>query len=171
MRKTYLYAACVLFLVLLCVYSADCADAVRAALTLCLTSAVPSLFPFFAASSLAVSCGLAHDLGKLVSPLMRTIFHLPGCAAAAMVLGFLGGYPAGARMAAELHDAGLCTKTEADAIAACCNNTGPAFLIGMCGSGLFGSLRAGLFLYAVHILSALITAFLSRPRQDRKSVV
>ena len=154
-----------LFLVLLCSYSADCTQAVRTALQLCLTSAVPSLFPFFAASSLAISSGLAQSLGNRFAPLMRHVFHLPGCGAAALFLGFLGGYPAGARMAAELWHSGLCTKEEAAALASVCNNTGPAFLIGMCGCGLFHSVRLGVFLYVVHILSALITAFLLRPRQ------
>lgn len=68
-------------------------------------------------------------------------------------------------MAAELWHSGLCTKEEAAALASVCNNTGPAFLIGMCGCGLFHSVRLGVFLYVVHILSALITAFLLRPRQ------
>ncbi len=165
MRNICVCTGCMLFLALLCRYSTDCADAVRTAITLCLTSAIPSLFPFFAASSLAISCGLAQELGYLLSPFMRHCFHLPGCGAAALVLGFLGGYPAGARMSAELYHAGLCTREDASALASCCNNTGPAFLIGMCGGGLFHSLRAGLFLYVVHIVSALLTAYLLRPNQ------
>lgn len=169
MRKLCACTGCVLFLALLCRYSSDCADAVRAAVTLCLTSAIPSLFPFFAASSLAISCGLAQELGHLLSPLMRRCFHLPGCGAAALALGFLGGYPAGARMSAELYHSGLCTREEASALAACCNNTGPAFLIGMCGGGLFHSLRAGLFLYVVHIVSALLTARLLRPKHTQSA--
>lgn len=164
MKKIVVYAACVLFLALLCRHTAACADAVRAALKLCLFSALPSLFPFFAAGSLAVSTGLAGACGRLLAPLMRTCFHLPGCGAAALALGFLGGYPAGARMAADLWHAGLCTREEASCLAACCNNTGPAFLIGLCGGGLFHSLRAGVFLYLVHIAAALLTAFVLRPK-------
>lgn len=164
MRRLLMYTGCIAFLALLCRYSADCADAVRTAIELCLRSAVPSLFPFFAASSLAVSCGMAQSLGNILSPLMQRVFHLPGCGAAALVLGFLGGYPAGARMAAELWRSGICSKSEAEALLSVCNNTGPAFLIGMCGGGLFHSLRAGLFLYAVHICSALLAAVLFRPK-------
>ncbi len=164
MRRALASVGCTIFLALLCRYSADCADAVRAAAELCLRSAVPSLFPFFAASSLAVSCGMAQSLGNAVSPFTRRVFHLPGCGAAALVLGFLGGYPAGARMAAELWRSGACSRSEAEALLAVCNNTGPAFLIGMCGGGLFRSLRAGLFLYAVHISAALLVAVLLRPK-------
>lgn len=164
MRRLLTYVGCAAFLALLCRYSADCADAVRAAIELCFRSAVPSLFPFFAASSLAVSCGMAQSLGNILSPLTRRVFHLPGCGSAALVLGFLGGYPAGARMAAELWRSGICSRSEAEALLSVCNNTGPAFLIGMCGGGLFHSLRAGLFLYAVHICSALLAAVLFRPK-------
>lgn len=164
MKRWYTAMVSLLFLALLSRYSAACTQAVQNALQLCLTSAVPSLFPFFCASSLAISSGLAQSLGNWSAPLMRHVFHLPSCGAAALFLGFLGGYPAGARMAAELWHSGLCTKDEASALASVCNNTGPAFLIGMCGCGLFGSVRLGVFLYLVHILSALITAFLLRPK-------
>lgn len=164
MRKKFIYLICTLFLALLCRYSSDCAHAVRAAADLCLSSAIPSLFPFFTASSLAISCGMAQSFGKFFSPLTRRCFHLPDCGAAVLILGFLGGYPAGARMAAELWHNKICSKEEAETLLSVCNNTGPAFLIGMCGGGLFHSLRAGLFLYAVHIISALFTAFLLRPK-------
>lgn len=162
MKRMLLSAVCAVLLAL-CVFSADCAQAVRSALELCLYRAVPSLFPFFAIGSLAVSCGLAQVCGHLFAPCMRRVFHLPPCASAALVLGFLGGYPAGARVAAELYQDGQCTQEEASSIAACCNNTGPAFLIGMCGGGLFQSVRIGVFLYAVHIISALVCAVLFRP--------
>lgn len=165
MKKRCICMGSLLFFILLCRYSSDCSHAVQRALQLCLTSAIPSLFPFFAASSLAISSGLAQSLGNRFAPLMRYVFHLPGCGAAALFLGFLGGYPAGARMAAELWHHDLCSREEASALASVCNNTGPAFLIGMCGCGLFHSVKLGIFLYVVHILSALITAFLLRPKQ------
>ena len=43
-----------------------------------------------------------------------------------------------------------------------CNNSGPAFLIGSIGAGVFGSARLGLGLYIIHILSALITGLFFR---------
>lgn len=162
MKKLTIFMICIVLLAL-CVFSSDCAQAVQAALELCLYRAVPSLFPFFVVGSLAVSCGLAQACGSLFAPFMRRVFHLPACAAAALALGFLGGYPAGARIAAELYQNGQCSQEEASAIAACCNNTGPAFLIGMCGTGLFHSLHIGIFLYCIHILSALLCAVLFRP--------
>ncbi len=171
MRSRLYSVGCLGFLLLLCRYSAPCTDAVRAALHLCLTSVIPALFPFFVASTLAISCGLAQTLGALFAVPFRKLLHLPACGSAAMLLSFLGGYPAGARMAAELYHSKQCTREQANALAAVCNNTGPAFLIGMCGNGLFHSLRAGIFLYLVHIVSALLTAFVLRPKTAPKVTV
>lgn len=171
MRSRLYSAGCLIFLLLLCGYSAACTDAVRAALHLCLTSVIPALFPFFVASTLAISCGMAQTIGARFAVPFRKLFHLPACGAAAMLLSFLGGYPAGARMAAELYRSKQCTCKQAAALASVCNNTGPAFLIGMCGNGLFHSLRAGIFLYLVHIVSALLTAFVLRPKTAPKPAV
>ena len=164
MRHRLYRAGCLIFLLLLCQHASACAAAVSAALQLCLTSVIPALFPFFAASTLAVSCGMAQMIGALCAVPFRTLFHLPACGAAVLFVSFLGGYPAGARMAAQLYRNGQCTREQAADLAAVCNNTGPAFLIGMCGNGVFHSLHAGIFLYCVHILSAVLTALVLRPQ-------
>ncbi len=171
MRSRLYSVGCLVFLLLLCRYSTACTDAVHAALYLCLSSVIPALFPFFVASTLAISCGLAQTLGALFAVPFRKLLHLPACGSAAMLLSFLGGYPAGARMAAELYRSKQCTLKQANALAAVCNNTGPAFLIGMCGNGLFHSLHAGILLYFVHIVSALLTAFVLRPKIAPQSTV
>ncbi len=164
MRHRLYRAGCLIFLLLLCQHASACAAAVSAALQLCLPSVIPALFPFFAASTLAVSCGMAQTIGALCAVPFRMLFHLPACGAAVLFVSFLGGYPAGARMAAQLYRNGQCTREQAADLAAVCNNTGPAFLIGMCGNGVFHSLHAGIFLYCVHILSAVLTALVLRPK-------
>lgn len=140
----------------------ECADAAREAVSLCLTTVIPSLFPFFAVSSMMQESGLTTLLGRLGTPCMK-LYHLPGCCAVPLMLGFTAGYPVGARTCTELHKNGYLTAQQAVCAAALCNNTGPAFLIGMCGTGVFGSLRAGLLLYTVHIICALLTGLLMRP--------
>lgn len=41
-----------------------------------------------------------------------------------------------------------------------CNNSGPAFILGAAGTGVFGGARFGLLLYAAHILAALTAGVL-----------
>ena len=78
------------------------AQAARDAMLLCAQTLIPSLFPFFVLSSLLIACGASELLSALLSPLMRPLFGLSGTGAAALALGLCGGYPVGARTAAEL---------------------------------------------------------------------
>lgn len=151
-------AAGTLFLALL-LDPAGAAAGVREGLNLALGTAVPALFPFFLASSLLVSTGGAAFLGKWFAFPCRALFGLSGNAAPALLLGLTGGYPVGARTVRELYDQKLLSKDEAERALACCNNTGPGFLIGLCGASLLGSQTAGLFLYGIHVVSAILTGF------------
>lgn len=132
------------------------------ALALCGRSVVPALFPFLVLSILLVSLGF----GELVSPhlagLMTPLFRLPGCASSALLLGLAGGYPIGAQTAARLYREGLLTRGEAERLLAFCNNSNPVFLISVLGAGVFGSVRTGVWLWLIHILSALLTGLAFR---------
>ena len=131
-------------------------------LTLCFNVIVPSLFPFFVLSSLVVDLGLAAYLGRALEGLMRPLFQVSGSCAAAVALGFIGGYPVGARTALQLYQQGLCSKTEAERLLAFCNNSGPAFILGVVGAGIFGDSRVGFLLYLTHALASLLVGLLFR---------
>ena len=131
-------------------------------LTLCFNVIVPSLFPFFVLSSLVVDLGLAAYLGRAMEGLMRPLFRVSGSCAAAVALGFIGGYPVGARTALQIYEQGLCSKTEAERLLAFCNNSGPAFILGVVGAGIFGDSRVGLLLYLTHALASLLVGLLFR---------
>ena len=137
-------------------------EGAQSGLSLCLNVIVPSLFPFFVLSSLVVDLGIAAKLGRLLEPVMRPLFRVRGSCAGALVLGFIGGYPVGARTALQLYQQGLCTKTEAERLLAFCNNSGPAFILGVVGAGIFGDSRVGLLLYLTHAAASLVVGFLAR---------
>lgn len=131
-------------------------------LKLCYNVIVPSLFPFFVLSSLVVDLGLAVYLGRAMEGLMRPLFRVSGSCAAAVALGFIGGYPVGARTALQLYEQGLCSKTEAERLLAFCNNSGPAFILGVVGAGVFGDSRVGFLLYLTHAAASLLVGLLFR---------
>ena len=97
-------------------------------------------------SSLLIACGASELLSALLSLLMRPLFGLSGAGAAALALGLCGGYPVGARTAAELVENGALSQEEGERLLAFCNNAGPGFLLGVCGAGVFSSSRAGLLI-------------------------
>lgn len=147
-------------------------DGAKNGLDLCCNVIIPSLFPFFVLSSMAVDLGLAAYLGRLLEGIMRPVFRVSGSCAIAVVLGFIGGYPLGAKTALELYRQGLCTKVETERLLAFCNNSGPAFILGVVGVGVFGSSTIGLLLYASHCAASLLTGLMFRfygTNQDKQA--
>lgn len=136
--------------------------AMRDGLKLCGNVILPSLFPFFVLSSLVVELGMSRYLGRLLEPVMAPLFRVNGACATALALGFVGGYPVGARTAIQLYENGQCSRTEAERMLAFCNNSGPAFILGVVGAGVFGSGAAGLLLYLAHLLASLLVGVLFR---------
>lgn len=134
----------------------------KTGLELCFNVIIPSLFPFFVLSALVVELGLASYLGRILEPVMRPLFRVNGACASAVALGFVGGYPVGARTALSLYEKGLCSKVEAERLLGFCNNSGPAFILGVVGAGVFGDSRVGLLLYLVHALASLLVGLLMR---------
>ena len=132
------------------------------ALSLCTGTVIPALFPFLVISSLLIALGFGEWLAPHFSGLMTPLFRLPGQASGPLLLGLVGGYPIGAQSAAELYQQGLLTKNETERLLAFCNNSNPIFLISVLGSGVFGSVRAGVWLWLIHLLSALLTGLLFR---------
>ncbi len=132
------------------------AQGVRDGLTLCGQVVIPSLFPFLALSSFLVQSGLAQRAGHLLGPVTKFAFRLPGAAGSAVFMSLIGGYPVGAHMTAQLLDATLITKKQAQRMLLFCVNSGPAFLISAVGASMLQSRRAGLILCASLTASALL---------------
>ena len=141
------------------------AQAVRDGLALCAQSVVPALFPFFVAVSCFTDLGLARELGRIMAPVTAPLLGCSGTGSVAFLLGLLGGYPVGGRTVAELYRAGSIDRAEAEHLLSFCNNCGPSFVLGIAGSGCFGSVRAGLWLYAIHLSAAVLVAQLHRSRR------
>lgn len=138
------------------------AAAAKDGLVLCYNVIIPSLFPFFVLSSLVVDLGMAGYIGRAVERIMRPLFNVPGVCAPALVLGLIGGYPVGAQTAVGLYEKRQCSKTEAERLMAFCNTSGPAFILGVTGAGIFGDSRIGILLYLVHAAAAVCVGVIFR---------
>ena len=146
----------------LMLYPQQAMQAARDGIALCGNVIVPSLFPFFVLSSLVVDLGLAAYLGRALEGVMRPLFRVGGACASAFALGFVGGYPVGAKTAIGLYEKGMCTRTEAERLLSFCNNSGPAFILGVVGAGVFASSRAGVLLYLAHAAASICVGILFR---------
>lgn len=160
--KSLLFAAIAASLAALLLLPDVTRQAAREGLALCARVLVPSLFPFFVVSRLIVQTGAARPLERLFAPVMKKVFGVTPRAASAFLLGLVGGYPTGAQITKELYEAKQIEKSEARRLVCFCNNAGPAFVFGVVGSGLFGSLKTGFFLAVTHALSAVFMGILLR---------
>ncbi len=163
MREKLGLLGCLAALGVLLLCSADTARAVREGLARCAGSVIPALFPFLAVSGLltALDAGAAPGRGRM---LLARVLGCGPAGAGAFLLGLVGSYPVGARTVAQLYREKRISRPEACRLLLFCNNCGPAFILGVAGLGCFGSLRAGVLLWGVHILAALVIA-LALPRR------
>ena len=169
MKNRFAILSALAALFVLIVASQEAIESARYGLQLCLELILPSLFPFFLISVLLSRLGFPLRLGRRLSGPAERLFGVSGVGATALLIGLCGGYPMGAAYLADMLQEGVIREDEAEHLLAFCNNSGPAFLIGAVGAGIFGSARLGLALYGVHALAAVLTGLLLRRRAPRPS--
>ena len=99
MKTRNLAFPCLVLCGVLVWFLADAAQirtAAAEALSLCAKSVIPALFPFLAVSRLLVSLGFGEWISPHLAGVMTPLFHQPGPASSALLLGLVGGYPIGA---------------------------------------------------------------------------
>ena len=135
----------------------------REGLQLCLNTLVPTLFPFFFLSNI-LTAGLMGRKIPLLRPLGR-ICKLPEGAEYILIAGFLGGYPLGAQCISQACESGSLSNLDGRRMLAFCNNCGPAFVFGVCGT-LFQDSNIPWLLFSIQILSAIAVAVIlpGKPR-------
>lgn len=120
---------------------------------------LPALFPFMVVCALLVNTGLAE---KLSSPLAKAcgVFKLPRTAALCFAMSISSGYPAGSRTVSQFYTSGACTSDDCKKLACLCSTSGPLFVIGTVGAGLFGDGGTGTRIFAAHIIAVAAVAIL-----------
>ena len=137
-------------------------SSMKNALRLCAETLIPSLFPFMAISDMLVRCGGADLLGRILHRPMRALFGVSGEGAGAVLLGFVSGFPIGARSAFSLYREGRISKNELERLLSFSNIPSSAFIINAVGISLFGSRSFGITLYMIVLISAIATGILQR---------
>ena len=161
-RKNFFNIIFIFFTILLVLFSSSNLIAAKNGLSLWANNIIPALFPFFIATELLNSTNIIYIFGKLFNKFMRPIFNLPGEATYPLIMGFISGYPVGAKIVSDLRRKNILTRAEAERLIAFTNNSGPLFIIGTVGIGLFKDTTTGLILLLTHIVAALTVGFLFR---------
>ncbi len=122
----------------------------------------PSLFPFFVISEVMLGFGIVHFLGKLLDPLMKPLFRIPGSGGFVAAMGFASGYPVSAKLATKLREQRLVSREEGERLVAFTTSSDPIFLIGAVSVGFFGNPKLAGILAIAHYGSALLVGVLMR---------
>lgn len=147
---------------------------IQSGIDICLRTLIPSLFPFFVVSGFITSSMVGQPVGIL--RFLGKICRIPEGSESLLAVGFLGGYPVGAKNVWDTYSKKQLTNEDARRMVVFCNNAGPSFLFGILGP-LFPDKRCVWALWLVQIIGAILTGVLlpggSRERrvsQEQKQI-
>lgn len=117
---------------------------------------LPSALPFLFLTGLITRTGGVRALSRGLSPVTSVLFRLSGVSGYCLLMSFLSGYPVGAKLLADLKENGVVSPSEATKMSVLCSSSGPLFVLGSVGSGMFGNAKIGWILLLSHYLAVLI---------------
>lgn len=138
---------------------------------LCISTLIPSVFPFMFVACLLLESGLLVRTERMFSFIGKRIFGLPGCCVPVIFFSMIAGLPVGARLTEELYVKGMITKIQGQRMLFFCMNPGPAFVITGVGYKMLGSYELGILIYVSLIVSSLLIGILSVPVWSDASAV
>lgn len=115
--------------VLLLMYPPLSLEYASAGLRLWLTKMVPVLLPFMILSGIMIRMDLTENFVRLVHPLLHLLYGTSKNGSYTIVMGFLCGFPMGARIIGELYGSGRLSKEESARLLCFCNNIGPLYFL------------------------------------------
>ena len=116
-------------------------DGASEGLRLWFQNVLPAQFPFMICILLLLKNGLGSGSGSV--PLV-------------FLTGILSGYPGGAKSIEVLYRQGQISAKRLQWLMSFCNNSGPLFMVGTIGIGIFGSAAIGYRILITHLLSAVL---------------
>jgi len=148
---------------------AEIMQAARGGTILWFNNVLPSLLPFMIGTNMLLRLGVVSFIGALLEPIMRPLFGVSGRGAFALAMGAISGYPIGAQVCATLRENEEISQVEAQRLLSFVNNSGPLFMIGAVGAGMFGNERVGYFIFVTTLIGALVSGMLFKfyKREER----
>lgn len=123
---------------------------------------LPSVLPFMFFTRVLSTLNFMPKLTRPLSPLSSTLFKTPPISIYAFTMAILSGYPVGSKMVADLYFQGKISKNDAFKMSSFCSTSGPMFIVGAVGIGMFHSSKIGYILFLSHVLGAILNGVLFR---------
>lgn len=126
------------------------------------TIVLPSLLPFFVGAEMLIGLGVVRFIGTLFEPLMRPLFNVSGEGSFVFAMSITSGYPVGVKITGKLRQENAISKAEAQRMAAFCSTSGPLFILGAVGVGMYQSSQIGIYMAICHYTAAILVGLLFR---------
>ena len=125
-----LFTALTLYLIVLLLrHPALSLEYASTGLNLWLTKMVPTLLPFMILSGIMIRMELTENFVTLLHPLLHKLYGTSKNGSYTVIMGFLCGFPMGARIVGELYESGRLSREESSKLLSFCNNIGPIYFL------------------------------------------
>ncbi len=139
--------------VYLLVFPEKATAATAQAVSFCAGSIIPSLYIYLVLSKRIVAISSVSRL--CAHPLFGSVFTV--------VLGFLCGFPAGARNCVYLYENGFISKKRGEYLCCLCSGASVSFILAFAGATVMGSVRHGIKLLLIQSAATAVTAVILYP--------
>ena len=123
---------------------------------------LPSILPFIVLTKILSSLGCINKFTIFFKKIFYSLFKTPAISSYVFFTSIISGYPVGAKMTADLYLNGEITKQDAFRMTSFCSTSGPMFILGAVGIGLFHNIIYGYILLISHILGAFFNGIIYR---------
>ncbi len=123
---------------------------------------LPSVLPFMFFTKLLSSLNIIQKLTRPLAPFSSALFKTSPISVYAFTMAILSGYPVGSKMVADLYMQGQITKEESFKMTSFCSTSGPMFIVGAVGIGMFKNSTVGYILFISHVLGAILNGIIFR---------
>ena len=130
---------------------------------------LPSVLPFMFFTRLLSALGTMQKLTLPFSPFTTKFFKTPPISFYTFVMAILSGYPVGSKMVADLYMQGQISRQDAFRMTSFCSTSGPMFIVGAVGIGMFKNATIGYVLFLSHIIGAIFNGIIYRNLKTKDS--
>ena len=123
---------------------------------------LPCLLPFIFFTKILSSFGLTEKVSRLFARPIKKIYNTSPIASFAFISSIISGYPLGAKVTSDLYESGQISRSDAFKMMSFCSTSGPMFIIGAVGAGMFDSALVGYLIFSAHIIGAFLNGIIYR---------
>ena len=143
--------------------SAEVSGYILEGMELAVKAVIPSSLPFMIIADLYTHYGSPEELTVIGNMLCKAV-GIKQYMLSAFICGNVGGFPIGAKMAADLYSINKRDKDELERLIPLSSNPSSAFVIGGVGLGMYRDTRIGIILLTGIFISMLLCAKITKPK-------